>query len=1049
MSQEEQLHCPVCHCTTSVQLCTVRGYKIVCCLECQTDFVTNPPSAKELSDFYDRSEWFEGGEAGGYSNYDSQTESSIAHIKDFLSGYSGQSLSILDVGCGYGNHLELAASLGWECFGIEPSDHARAIAVERLGSRAMIVKDAEELIPHFFDVVLMLDVVEHVIEPQKLFYPLFALGGIREATTILLTTPNAGCTEAINNPGDWRYRHPPSHLVFYKASGLEQLLHDLRFREVSVRGIHPSVTGHFEDLSRYEGLEAVASGSDFHDFMRERYVPSTWSEIAEYEHFPRYELACRFATGQKVLDFGCGTGYGTAMLATKAKSALGVDIDTSALEWARRCHRLPNLSYQCNGNFLADFEDQMFDLATCFEMIEHVGEEDQQRTIQALARVLRPNGLLLISTPNPEVTSMYGTNPYHLLERTREEFLDLLKGAFSSVQLIDQYALAGVFFAQGQQAFSLEPLHDGPLTEALPLAYIAICSQETLPALENRGYLDTKRDYISSRIRERQNLVQTRLNAYQSAKTVNLLHHQFDKLSHQPLGSVELHAQTEKAHRETVASLTTRLAEIERQGLEAETLRAQTEKAHRETVASLTTRLAEIERQGLEAETLRAQTEKAHRETVTSLTTQLAEIEHALYVTRLSRMYRFVERLRTIRFNWKTPFRGALAISSYLRQQARRPSSNSTPDLGRVTPEVLESNDHAYTVRQSLSAVPNKPTVLHAIANFCLGGSSRLVVDLIESLGVDFEQPVVTRYIPRPPAYLNLTIYEHAKPSNSEFFQALIDQHKPVFVHVHYWGDCDQDWYKHVFHACEAKGVPVIQNINTPVAPHSSPAVRQNVYVSDYIKQTFGAQDNNAITIHPGSDFNHFSVEEITAQVDDCIGMVYRLESDKLNSSSIDVFIKVAQLRPATRCLIVGDGKLKPIFEQRVAEAGVTDNFVFTGYVPYQDLPDLYRQMSLFVAPVWKESFGQVSSFAMNMGLPVVGYAIGAIPSIIGDDQLLADFGNSEGLANLIIALLDNRQRRLAIGQRNHEKAQTEYSVETMIKNYSNLYASMTAGTPS
>lgn len=117
-----------------------------------------------------------------------------------------------------------------------------------------------------------------------------------------------------------------------------------------------------------------------------------------------------------------------------------------------------------------------------------------------------------------------------------------------------------------------------------------------------------------------------------------------------------------------------------------------------------------------------------------------------------------------------------------------------------------------------------------------------------------------------------------------------------------------------------------------------------------------------------------------------------------------------------------GGWTLKPIFEQMVAEAGVTDNFVFTGFVPYQDLPGYYQQMSLFVAPVWKESFGQVSAFAMNMGLPVVGYAVGAIPSIIEDEQLLATNGDSYGLAHLIITLLDDRQRRLAIGAKNHKK---------------------------
>ena len=982
LSSPSENHCPVCGCTSSNWLCQVQDFEIHSCPECQTDYVKNPPNDKELAAFYDRSEWFEGGEPGGYADYDAQSQAHVTDIKEFLSTFAGETLAILDVGCGYGNHLEVAASLGWECFGIEPSEHARNIAINRLGSRAMIVKCAEDLIPHKFDVVLMLDVVEHVIEPQKLFYPLFALGAIKESTTILLTTPNAGSREAINAPGAWRYRHPPSHLVFYKASGLEQLFHNLRFREITVRGIHPTEPGDLSDLSRYEGLKAVAKGSDFHAFMHERYVPSTWSEIAEYEHFPRYQFACRFAAGLKVLDFGCGTGYGTAMIAAKAESAVGVDIDGSALEWASRCHRLPNLTFQRNGDFLADFEDASFDMVTCFEMIEHVGEPDQNRTIQALARVLRQKGLLFISTPNPEITSLYGANPYHLREMTREEFIDLLKSSFESVELLDQYALAGVFFSKSPLAYLVQSLHGGPLKEATALAYVAVCSHGPLPPLENRGYLDTQRDYISSRLEQERKMVQARLDAYSLRSTVAALETQAEARVHQ--------------------------------------------------INTIRTRAAELD--------------EARVHQISALSTRAAELERVLDQERRTRWARLGQRVRASGLHRSTAVRGALAFADALRRRLRRLPSPSGGQSWSLAPVVLEANEQAYRVRQPQSPSRDRPVVLHAIANFCLGGSSRLVVDLIESLGEDFEQPVVTRYIPRPPDYLNLTLHEYAQPLSSTPFQSLIDHYKPSFIHIHYWGDCDQDWYEHVFHACEAKGVPVIQNINTPIAPYASPAIRRNVYVSDYVRQTFGGHDAQGMVIHPGSDLDHFSVADLAAQSDDCIGMVYRLETDKLNSSSIDVFIKVAQLRPATRCLIVGDGSLKPIFEQMVAKAGVTDSFIFTGFVPYQDLPAFYRQMSLFVAPVWKESFGQVSPFAMNMGLPIVGYSVGAIPSIIGDEELLAQYGDSDGLAQLIIALLDDRPKRLKIGRRNHDKAQNEYSVAAMTRGYSELYASMNSG---
>lgn len=1092
--------CPACHQPESRPLCRKNGYDIVTCVECGCDYVTNPPDAKALQDYYGREAWFEGGEHGGYQNYDAQTQDSVDAIRDLLMQISNvlpdQKGSLLDVGCGYGSHLQVAADLGWRCFGVELSEHARSVAIERLGDAATLVADTAELIPHPFDVILMLDVIEHVSDPYKIFYQLFALGAIQPHTRVIISTPNAGSLEALSDPAQWTYRHPPSHLTYFTKNSLQSFFQALRFTSIQIQGQHllsSSTADEDPGIEHFAGLFLQASGTDFQAFMQERYVPSTWSEIAEYEHFPRYELARCFAAGLQVLDFGCGTGYGTAMLASVANRALGVDIDASALDWARRSHRASNLTFQRNGDFLADFEPHQFDLITCFEMIEHVGESDQEKTIQALAKVLRPEGLLLISTPNPEITSLYGSNPYHLRERTRDEFLDLLKRVFRSVRLVDQYALAGVFFVADDQFSHLQALHGGSLGAGKPLAYVAMCSHGPLPPLHNQGYLDIERDYIAGRLNQERKIMELRLVAYQGAQLLRarrLQDQAAERDRHMPKQTYRAALATlGRQLEEWLQQFTELTHQTSDQGLEvdswrlravaAEQAREALEQTHRAAVADLEQRLetrehefgdlsrriAELE-QELHRLQLHSQAEQAtnlleqtHRATVAALEQQLearlrqigelahhaAELERELNLERKARWSRLGQRLRTSGVHRTLPVRGGVAFLRAIRRRAKRPISSPFKS-GVPLPLELESSDEAYRVRQPQPVSDSRPVVLHAIANFCLGGSSRLVVDLLESLGDGFDQVVVTRYVPSPPAYVNLTIYEYGYPLDASPFETLIRHHKPDFVHIHYWGDCDQDWYDLVFHACEKHGVRVIQNINTPVAPYRSVAISRNVYVSDFVRQTYGQTDGLSMVIHPGSDLEHFSVSEQIVPADDCIGMVYRLESDKLNASSIDVFIKVAQRRPQTRCLIVGDGSLRPVFEKAVGVAGVQNNFVFTGYVPYQDLPSYYRKMSVFVAPVWKESFGQVSSFAMNMYLPVVGFAVGAIPTIVGDDTLLAQYGDSDGLADCIVALLDDRQRRLAIGHRNHEKAQAEYSVEAMVNGYRQLYASMCNG---
>src|SRR5207248_444909 len=107
-------------------------------------------------------------------------------------------------------------------------------------------------------------------------------------------------------------------------------------------------------------------------------------------------------------------------------------------------------------------------------------------------------------------------------------------------------------------------------------------------------------------------------------------------------------------------------------------------------------------------------------------------------------------------------------------------------------------------------------------------------------------------------------------------------------------------------------------------------------------------------------------------------------------------FIEVVRRRPQTKVYIIGGGSLFRSYVAQTEAAGVRANFHFTGYVPYEDLPRWYDRFSVFVAPVWQESFGQVSVFAMNKGQAVAGYKIGALPEILGYDDT---FGNDTAAA--------------------------------------------------
>ena len=170
----------------------------------------------------------------------------------------------------------------------------------------------------------------------------------------------------------------------------------------------------------------------------ERFEPERLrGELVEAEHLVRYWWASHLAAGREVLDAGCGAGYGCAILLDAgAARCVGVDISPEAVEAASESHgEREGIEFVVGDVGQLPFADDSFDLVTCFETIEHV--EAQERVVAELARVLRPGGLLVISSPN---RSEYPPgNPFHVHELTADEFRALLAGAFADVRLLRQH----------------------------------------------------------------------------------------------------------------------------------------------------------------------------------------------------------------------------------------------------------------------------------------------------------------------------------------------------------------------------------------------------------------------------------------------------------------------------------------------------------------------------------------------------------------------------------------------------------------------------------
>jgi glycosyltransferase involved in cell wall biosynthesis len=382
-------------------------------------------------------------------------------------------------------------------------------------------------------------------------------------------------------------------------------------------------------------------------------------------------------------------------------------------------------------------------------------------------------------------------------------------------------------------------------------------------------------------------------------------------------------------------------------------------------------------------------------------------------------------------WKWLTRYRRAKAVLS---------GRKAAPPSPQVEGFLPEEPFRACEVRILHPPETDRKRVVHAIANFMTGGSSRLVADLFEHLGHRYDQEVITFFAPDPPAYCGIPVHDFSRLEKPGDVAAFLRERRAVLVHLHYWGECDEGWYRLVLEGLRGLPVRVIENVNTPVAPLVDDVVDRYVYVSRYALEFTPPVRDRSLVIHPGSDLSLFSRNGAPVP-DDVIGMVYRLEGDKLREDAVQVLLDVAGRRPATRVLVVGGGTFLEPWKKAAAEAGLADRVRFAGYVSYDRLPGYYRELSVFVAPVWKESFGQVSSFAMSMGIPVAGYRVGALEEILGSTECLGR--DREELAEILVGLLDDREKRLRIGEENRKRVHELFSVEAMVEKYGALYGEL------
>lgn len=178
----------------------------------------------------------------------------------------------------------------------------------------------------------------------------------------------------------------------------------------------------------------------YRTYIRDSVYP-TFRDPFFAEHLARYIFLRERVKGKRVLEVGCGKGYGSYLLASSAREVIALDLNTQSLQYATANYSQENLKF-LELELTAQTKEQLglFDVVVSFEVIEHLPPTQAGGFVENLKSVLSPEGVAWLSTPNHEVVTKSGVQvpEFHINNLKSTEFKGLLLKSFSHVEMFGQ-----------------------------------------------------------------------------------------------------------------------------------------------------------------------------------------------------------------------------------------------------------------------------------------------------------------------------------------------------------------------------------------------------------------------------------------------------------------------------------------------------------------------------------------------------------------------------------------------------------------------------------
>jgi len=180
-----------------------------------------------------------------------------------------------------------------------------------------------------------------------------------------------------------------------------------------------------------------------------RVIPKEkWDTVEQYLEYLRYLAAYmlfarRFIANKRVLEIGCGTGYGANELSNYVSSFVAIDTSRESIHHCRDKYNKNKLFFVQGSGIELPFRDESFDAVLSFQVIEHIEPKMVLNYLAEIKRVLKKGGIFLCSTPNKRLRLLpfqKPWNPEHKREFKDKELKKLLRKVFEEVKI---YGLCG------------------------------------------------------------------------------------------------------------------------------------------------------------------------------------------------------------------------------------------------------------------------------------------------------------------------------------------------------------------------------------------------------------------------------------------------------------------------------------------------------------------------------------------------------------------------------------------------------------------------------